>query len=552
MASEWNDWLERPARIETGDSRQNHLLGEEEAEIEWSRKEKPIDTFLHTKSYDQFKDNGYTCLFGRRGTGKSSILHMLRYEVRRNISTQFNFCWMMADAESYKAITSLCRSIDATCAVPEDELRDHFKQFWDWIIKICAMQGYLQRPNEKKSECLITTYLTSLGLVQRSGKPRKLSAARCAANVLRRKLEMRTDTLALHGALEELRSFEFEEAWDELTGKLGTAGKCLVLIDSIDEYNIKDRISRSYISGLLKAVHQTTTEDNYVYAKVAIPSELYPHVTDWHSGKSAARHLFVMWTFKDLVCFLAKRLLKLLQTKGDLFKEQTASFHISFEDLEHFRNARAFLEEVIPPRIISRSGRDIDTLQYITKHTQKRPRQLLIIFNELLARAAISAPRTLDSLEIIECVHKVSGALTSDALENYQMIYENANRLATQMFLRHRNIFPFSQFAETIKEIRNLRGETKISVAECERLFLEAGILGRVVRVHETDELRFVIAEFEYQVKSTIGLTRHDTAVIHPMFYDAFGCQTETRTIIFPTPTDEEENTLLQQFVEHQ
>lgn len=550
---EWNQWEERRPEFLEPAGGSKHLLGDEDAGTEWNGPNKlgPVNLFVHTRSYDEFKSTECTCVFGRRGTGKSALMRMLRHEIRDPDNfpdSPYRFCWLLDGDESYKSMSTLCRSIATPFSIPEDELRYFFSKVWSWIIGTSAMIGCIHADPQRLP--ITCEYLDSIGQLQirKRLSPRRETVARFACSVLEKQLEARCDTRALNGTLVELNSISFKEAWNELREFLDSEGTCLVMIDSIDEYNVKDPISRSSLSGLLKAVHETYADNPRVRVKAAVPSELYPHVTDWHSGKSASHHLFVMWTFKDLVCFLSKRLLRMIRDGGIV---PSGQLDWSFDDLSTYEKARGFAYLFFPPKIETRHGLESDTLAYIIKHTQKRPRQLLIVANEIATRCLNGGSlRVLSSKEIRDGVHRVSGALAADALENYQIIYHNAPALARQMFVRKRNVFRFSEFDKLAKDITRLRRSNNLTVLDCERLFIEAGIMGRVRRSRETDHVRFLEVEFEYQVKGTIGFNSEDLVAIHPMFYDAYGTLVERGTAIFPTPSDEEEKLIVRGVIE--
>ena len=77
------------------------FLGEEDAETEWRRPEKPLLIFLSTPAYTEFKEPGVLYLLGRRGTGKTTILQMLRYEIRSNNDPNYSYVWMINSEEAY-------------------------------------------------------------------------------------------------------------------------------------------------------------------------------------------------------------------------------------------------------------------------------------------------------------------------------------------------------------------------------------------------------------------------------------------------------------------
>src|SRR5215207_3218009 len=57
------------------------IFGEEDAAIEWEHNLKPEQIFAPIASYEEFASRGALFLFGRRGTGKTALLHMLTHHI---------------------------------------------------------------------------------------------------------------------------------------------------------------------------------------------------------------------------------------------------------------------------------------------------------------------------------------------------------------------------------------------------------------------------------------------------------------------------------------
>jgi hypothetical protein len=63
-------------------------------------------------------------------------------------------------------------------------------------------------------------------------------------------------------------------------------------------------------------------------------------------------------------------------------------------------------------------------------------------------------------------------------------------------------------------------------------LVAELGVIGRVARDNATQG--FIDADFEYSMSERLDLTHHDTCVVHPMFYNRFKVEFNSRARVMP------------------
>src|SRR5262245_25947645 len=83
------DWRQRKPEPLAGLAPPVAFLGEEEAAAEWNESTRPARTFVRLETYGALQDPRSLYLFGRRGTGKTTYLRMLDYEVRSGRSRQY-------------------------------------------------------------------------------------------------------------------------------------------------------------------------------------------------------------------------------------------------------------------------------------------------------------------------------------------------------------------------------------------------------------------------------------------------------------------------------
>jgi Cdc6-like AAA superfamily ATPase len=540
------------------------FMGKEDAVEEWSSENKPVNLFLHTESYESFKRDDVYFLFGRRGTGKTCIMKMFQYEVRNNQNRDFSYCWLDNNEDSFKDLAIYLRASEFK-SFPQDELVHFLTQKWDWILKISAMLAviYPNRDNPKKDKNLsiVLRYLISQDLItdkaddnfKFAGSPVKK-----LADIVIPELEKVHYTpiqlaTAITQIAKKLLSPDFNEALAALSSFLADSKtRCVVMIDSIENYNLRDNISRAVTSALINATMSLHIQSQKrIIAKVAFPAEIYPHLSSTNQEKTERGNVFIHWTYRSLVCLLAKRY------RSFVFGDKAGR---NYEELDRFNNARDFIYQYLPETVKNRSGINFDTISYIIKHTQKKPRQVILIMNIILTLAnhqknkngTFTGPGILDNVkkifklteqDIVNGVHARLDILVKGCLDIYEQIYDNAERIVLQSLFECKNHFGSNYLDQLIKESSSLRKDSNLSRDDVRRLLLESGVIGLRGESHELKNTSMKLWEvmFEYQIKGTLSITQRTYCVIHPMFYKTLQCKVDRNIVVYPIPQEDEE-----------
>ena len=114
-------------------------LGEVEARDEWADRDKYMPVFVHTNSYNRFSELDSLFMFGRRGTGKTSIIRMLQYDINSQKSSVFNFCSVVDSDETFTTLSSQLRG-SPLVEYPHRDLAIILKNKWKWVIEVAAMR----------------------------------------------------------------------------------------------------------------------------------------------------------------------------------------------------------------------------------------------------------------------------------------------------------------------------------------------------------------------------------------------------------------------------
>jgi hypothetical protein len=523
-------------------------MGHVDANSEWNDEDKSSRLFVHTKSFDTFKEKSNLFLFGRRGTGKTAIIKMLNHQINEgHYKNIYTLAKIINQEDNFYKLTLELRSSSQDYSY--NELVHILKDKWLWIIYTSAMINIIEE-NQKNAKTdpnlkVIFDYLSKNQLLKSSDIIIPSSPISKAIDAFSKNLENANNTsvkvgVAILRAMKELKSTEYVEALQKAINYL-TKNKqvCLLLIDSQELYDFKDDISRAAMSGLMDAVLEVFNNSfQYcIYAKAAFPSEIFPYLNPSNEGKARDKMHFIMWSYKDITKLLAKRYCELLRKEfPDDFLNQECDVVDVAED---------FLYKFFPRKIRSYCNIELATFPYIVSHTQQKPREIIQLMNLILTLAE----KNKISFKNItsNCVREGTNAkledLSSSVLDMYKHIYPNAKEIVKKTFFETRNIFDLGDLHKQLLEALPLLGSSGMSRTDAERLFLETGIVGIVKEeniIKGGEHQSYIEALFEYQIKDTLTVQNKHQLVIHPMFYQGLNIDVDRNSLVYPKPADEE------------
>lgn len=540
---------ERDFKLFKGNLFPEKIFGDADAKNEWNIDSfKSFDTFVHTESYESFKDCSALFLLGRRGTGKTAMIRMLDYEIKNSKTNAYNYSGIVLQEEIFPKLTRALRG-EAFVQLTKDEIRDIVKDKWNWIIYTTAMVAVCSKEYKNGDESeeikLIHKFLKAQNLLPSESDIFSESPLKKALTTLEDELtnidyNPLKVSMAIVKVTRRLVTTTYKNAFNSLVRYLVKNNKkVIILIDSKETYQYNDSISDSVTSALMECVLDSYSQSSRtnIYSKVAFPSEMYPHFTPENKGKTLGKTHFIMWRYNDIINLIAKRYYKIMKERNELSNGHR------YSDFESFEKAKAFLTKYFPPQIKTYSNLDFDTIAYIIGHSQKKPRQLIQLFNIILSLAKKNKISIRNLTE--DCIREGTNIkleiLTEEALDIYSRIFPSADEIIRKTFKNSKNILMLKDLHIKLQESSGLLARGSLDRELAERLFLECGLIGIVKNETKYRENKTIItAQFEYQVKDIIAITNNDNLVIHPMFYQPLGILADSNSIIYPMPTEEE------------
>ncbi len=540
---------EREYSLYNGSLFTKKIFGDADAKIEWNLNSlDSFNTFVHTESYESFKDNSALFILGRRGTGKTAMMRMLDYEIHNNKTNFYNYSKIINQEDIYPKLTRALRG-DSFSKLNRDEIRDIVKEQWNWIIYTTAMVAISQKDEIGKNEELKPMYdfLKQQKLLPENDifpeTPLHKAIKTLEDELVNIDYNPLKVGLAITKTIRKLATVSYKEAIKATSSFLNKINKkVVVLIDSKETYLYDDMVSDSVTSALMDCVLDTYSNSykTKIFAKVAFPSEMYPHFTPENKGKTLGKTYFIMWRYKDIVNLIAKRYYKIVSEHSE-----SSLNGFKYKDFEDFTKSKEFLKTYFPDSITTYNGVNFECIPYIIRHTQKKPRQIIQIFNIILSLAKINniLYSRLTKNVIREGTNLKLELLTEEAFDMYSRIFPFAKDIVRKVFTNSNNILKLSDIHVNLKQAAGLLSRGNLAREKAERLFLECGLIGIVRNERNLDsksKKTIITAMFEYQIKDIMAITNKDFLVIHPMFYQPLGILADENSLVYPMPTEDE------------
>ncbi|HLM02628.1 MAG TPA: hypothetical protein VK400_16360 [Pyrinomonadaceae bacterium] len=535
------------------------LFGQSDADTEWGEdKDLSSKLFVHTESYEAFIQRNNLFIFGRRGTGKTALIKMLDYEINKGLLNTYNYSKIITQEDTFYRLTLILRTFSQTFDYENAEFEFNqsraeiiniVKEKLVWVIYATAMIAVIgKHPERAATNKYINTireYLVNQEFIAAEDNylitPPIVHAVRTFSNTLEAIGNDKSKvSLALLKVVEALESTEYKKALASLKAFLTERKEfCVILIDSQELYEFDDKLFEYATSGLMDAVLKVFNHShNYrVLAKAAFPSEIVPHLKPANQGKINDKRHFIFWKYGDILKLISKRYCQLLNEIG---------LHVECEELDK-SNAEKFIYKYIPKETESYSKIKFDSIAYIINHTQKKPREVIQLFNVILTLAKQNGIKFTELTS--ECIREGTNAriedLSSGVMDMYKKIYPKAEEIIKKTFNNSENIMTYGAMHRKLNDAKSVLANSSMNERyTVERLFSETGVIGILENVSKISDSnkRICEANFEYQIKGVLTMRGDNLLVIHPMFYQELNVQIYSDVLVYPKPTEEERN----------
>jgi hypothetical protein len=438
-------------------------------------------------------------IVGRRGAGKTALCHYFSFQRQIHDPIVID---VDEPTEYRKVLNKIARRADYSpeLAIP------HARDVWTYLIWCLLFENTKSQSEAIANACV----------------PCRSSTRRTHSGVLHAAIDWLLDQFSsdeLAPSETELSMLKDEAefvAAREAVMSVSKVRPIFVAVDTLEKYDVGDVGLMNAISGLIEAAAGFNNEfaTRGLHIKVFVSGEIFPHLMEvalQNPLKSVKRAVHMLWRAKDLLRLIAWRYHRFLKRNGLLLPISTST--IDWDD------PREVLHKAWEPyfgkTIIAGNGEGEYTFPHILRHTQMRPRQLIVLCNEI-ANEAIEAgtfPR-MGADAIARGVERGEQALATEILNSYSLVHSGVAKIVRA--LQHMpSTFAGSELDKRAPESARHWTAGGYSADAFSRLVVELGIVGRVVHQSEAGH---VAAEFEYGQQTPLYVSHRDRCVIHPMF----------------------------------
>lgn len=460
-------------------------------------------------------------IVGRRGSGKSSLIEYFSFHNKRKPVR----CIDINEPEIYQVVLEkVARILQENSDFPMPKIR----VLWEYVIWALIFKEYSDKQGIIKAADLFDFK-----------EDQKISPSRIILKVIQSLVARFTGITKneiddiIDDIKEKVTSDIFEKAKNQVLEHSRTE-EAIIAIDSIEDYPVSNGSMMNSIASLIEFASEFNLQysSHGLHLKVFVSAEVFPHlVTSVISNplKFVKDPLFLFWRPKDLLRFICWRWYMYLLDNN----------HISPGMEIDFDKPQQMMQKLWTPyfgnEIRNSSGHIEPSFPYILRHTQLRPRQLVIICNKLFSLAASQGEfPQITSQAIIEAIASVEFDLANEIINSYKKIYENADRIldaltGLPMVFKGKDLDRVAR--RTVSQWHN----HDYSSYNFRAIVAELGIVGRIKSYDSRTGV--IAAEFEFCQRSRLSLTEGDDCVFHPLFFKKYNVQRNVpNAIVYPFP----------------
>jgi hypothetical protein len=475
--------------------------------------------------YDQSRFNAEALdpnvylIVGRRGSGKTSL------------TKYFNFQKEIPNARSIdvnepEVYHSILQKIAEKAYVAPDLAITEVVRIWEYLIWSLIFDAYSDHDPVIARAKVVSA---------RQTKPAYLIQA--ILNGLISKYA--DDTGAISNALTtSLSDGLFANAIEKVLA-ITSREPVIVAVDTFERYDIQNPAIMAVTAALVQSANDfnISYSDRGIHVKAFVSAEVFPHLKEWgitNTTKFIRYPVYLYWRPRDLIRLISWRFYRYLEASK--FKDIPAKVEWdNFDDVLKKLWTPFFGETTINKR-----GETERCFPYVLRHTQMRPRQLVVLCNAIAHESVRQNYFPyFNKLSIASVIRESERELANEVLNSYARIYPKVAQIVDAL-QEAPMTFPGSYLDKVAPSTAFAWPNNEYSQANFRQLVAELGIVGRV---RSRDEKTGIIsADFEYTMYDRLTLRNSDECVIHPMFYTKLNTNFKEKMIVYPFPDHEDYN----------
>lgn len=473
--------------------------------------------FDHTRFNREALSSKVFLIIGRRGAGKTALSQFFSFQqLMPNVTT--------IEVDEPAAFQQLMSKIAESAASTREVAIPRLVKIWEFVIwSTIFWQLQDKDPRIKAAVFTEPTHQVSTFIRQ------------VLKFLVSKFLEANGD---LADELEDFISNERIQRAKKAVLDVVKGNKVIIALDTMENYAVRDESMMRSMGALIQCASRFSR--NYarhgIYLKIFIMAEIFPHLKEEVSLnplKFIHDEIYLQWRPKDLM--------RLISWRYDRYLKQNSLLIPSTGKVD-WDNHHDVLREKWEPywgkTLTTRQGIIEQTFPYVLRHTQLRPRQLIVLCNSIARHSQDG--ETFPKFEpdsIIEGIQRAEKRLAEEVMNSYSSVYPGAARIA-EALSGLPLIFKGNELDKRAPQTASQWPAGEYSSYAFRQFVSELGIVGRVRNVSERTGI--VEADFEYAGESRISLLVNDQCVIHPMFYKKLNIRMTKNLCVYPFPDHEE------------
>jgi energy-coupling factor transporter ATP-binding protein EcfA2 len=497
-------------------------FGEEscEHELEVLQDKYPDYFYEESRFNSEALDPEVYLIVGRRGSGKTSLTKYFNFQERFKNAHSI-------DVDEPEIYQSILQKIGNSAYLSPDLAVNDVKKIWESLIWSIIFNFYADR------DPAINNGAIALG---KKGKS----------------LHMLRDVLSgLLNKYVDVNGKVIGELTDLMTSAAFTKAKAkvveftinepmLIAIDTFERYDRENVAMMTVTASLIQCANSFNISfaNKGIHVKAFVSAEIFPHIKEraiTNTTKFIRHPLYLRWRPKDLIRLISWRFYRYMLVNKIKLPFKKVNWD-NFDDILQKMWYPFFGEKITNLR-----GREEKSFPYILRHTQMRPRQLVILCNAIARETQRSGKfPQFQSIQINKAIMQCEYDLADEVLNSYDLIYPRVSDIAMAL-TNAPMVFKGNYLDQVAKKTSDVWAEG-YSLSSFRRLVAELGIVGKVRK--KSEEAGIIEADFEYAMQDRLVITNEDECVIHPMFYSKLQV-VKNGYVVYPFPDHEDYENLL-------
>jgi hypothetical protein len=478
--------------------------------------------FYHTPFNQEAMNRKVFLIIGRRGSGKTALFHFFSFQkLVPNLTA--------IDVDEPAAFQQVMSQIAANTSASREVAIPRLVKIWEFVIWSIIFREFHDRDPRIKAACFFDNHTNS------NGSEKVSTFIRHVLKSLMTKHLSTSGNIA--DELETMLSQETIKAAKAAVLEVAKKHPVIVAIDTLENYAIKDAAMMQTTGALI----QCAAEFNRSFApqnlqiKLFLMAEIFPHLKEevvLNTLKFVRDEVYLHWRPKDLMRLISWRFNRYLRTHRLLDQHNG----VDWDDHHHVLQER--WEPFFGKALTTEAGVLEKTFPYVLRHTQMRPRQLIVLCNAIADQAITNGNFPYFTPEdIVTGIQIGKERLADEVFNSYSSVYPNAAKIA-EALSGLPLIFKGNELDKRAPQTASLWPDGDYTPYGFRQLVAELGIVGRVRQISRDKGI--IEADFEYNHANRLPLLVHDDCVIHPMFYQKLNIQMNQKMCVYPFPDREE------------